>query len=62
LLPTLTNTRITRWHNQLDAADPVLKELLLVLLANLSAKVMGIGQTIALEILDFAKDKIILDK
>jgi hypothetical protein len=23
---------------------------------------MGIGQTIALEILDFAKDKIILDK
>jgi hypothetical protein len=46
----------------LDAADPVLKELLLVLLANLSAKAMGIGQTIALEILDFAKDKIILDK
>jgi hypothetical protein len=38
------------------------RELLLVLLANLSAKAMGIGQTIALEILDFAKDKIILDK
>jgi PAS domain-containing protein len=38
------------------------EKLLLVLLANLSAKAMGIGQTIALEILDFAKDKIILDK
>jgi hypothetical protein len=61
-LPTLTNTRITRWHIQLDAADPVSKELLLVLLANLSAKVMGIGQTVALEIINFTKGKIILDK